>query len=465
MQYKFVSQKGCRRLLLFFAGWAMDAAPFASLRRPGYDILVLWDYRDLYIDWSIVSAYEEICLVAWSFGVYAASEATAGIERRITLRVAVNGTPVPVDRRLGIPPAIYKGTLAGLTERSLYKFYRRMCGDSATFAAFRETMPMRSLDSLREELSVMGESGLFIREHLGHWDFAVIGMEDAIFPPANQWRAWRGTPTVMLEAPHYIDFQKLIDHYVIDKDNMGEHFGRGFSSYDSQAGVQQGIAQRLAALMTATGANRRLLLPGARTLEVGSGTGMLSRMLDSLCGSKSYLEMWDIAGDAPVEGRLRHFRRCDAEIGIRLVPPETFDCVASASTMQWFNSPQRFVEHCVRVLAPGGYLLLSTFVDGNLQSVAYASGRKLPLLTAAQWREALPAGMEVMAFEIRDDILDFDTPLQAFGHLRATGVNSLGRCAAGNLPLTQVLGRFPRSLDGKCRLNYRSLLMLLRKNG
>ena len=30
----------------------MDAAPFAGLRRPGYDIMVVWDYRSSDIDWS-----------------------------------------------------------------------------------------------------------------------------------------------------------------------------------------------------------------------------------------------------------------------------------------------------------------------------------------------------------------------------------------------------------------------------
>jgi biotin synthesis protein BioG len=73
MQYKLVSDNDSNRLVLFFAGWAMDAKPFEKLHRDGYDTMVVWDYRQLDIDWRCVSKYDEICVLAWSMGVYAAS--------------------------------------------------------------------------------------------------------------------------------------------------------------------------------------------------------------------------------------------------------------------------------------------------------------------------------------------------------------------------------------------------------
>lgn len=68
MEYEFVSQSGAPRLILIYAGWAMDAGVFRGLRRPGYDIAVVWDYRNFVIDWSFASSYCEICIVAWSLG-------------------------------------------------------------------------------------------------------------------------------------------------------------------------------------------------------------------------------------------------------------------------------------------------------------------------------------------------------------------------------------------------------------
>lgn len=462
MQYRYISKTGSRRVILFFAGWGMDSSPFEGLCRPGYDIVVFWDYRNLCQDWSFLKDYDEVCLVAWSFGVYAASVAALGIERRITLRIAVNGTLKPVDRLTGIPPRIFEGTLKGLSERSLYKFNRRMCGSSQVFASFMEHAPKRGIEELREELEAMGGDCIFAPGQIKNWDLALISTDDAIIPCVNQWRAWQGTTVRMIDGGHFVDFQHVLDHFVIDKENMGDCFERGLKSYDSHADVQRQVVDHMAALAIGSGLAEHVSLPGARTLEIGSGTGTLSRHLDRFCGPQSYFEMWDIAGQQPIERSMSAFCRCDAETAIRKVPTASFDCVASASTMQWFNSPKSFLRESLRVVAPGGYVLLSTFVDGNLASIAAASGRSLPLLSAREWREAVPADVELLHFGIIERSLQFDSALKVFEHLRATGVNSLGR-SSQTMPMTAIIKRFPQSLDGMYRITYRCLVMLLRK--
>lgn len=55
--------------------------------------------------------------------------------------IAINGTPYPIDQHMGIPPAIYHGTLDGLTGASLHKFLRRMCANGAAFKAFPGNHP------------------------------------------------------------------------------------------------------------------------------------------------------------------------------------------------------------------------------------------------------------------------------------------------------------------------------------
>ena len=47
MEFRIVSSAGARRLILIYAGWAMDWHPFSNLRRSGYDIAVVWDYNDI----------------------------------------------------------------------------------------------------------------------------------------------------------------------------------------------------------------------------------------------------------------------------------------------------------------------------------------------------------------------------------------------------------------------------------
>lgn len=152
MKYEVVSSTGSDRLILFFAGWGMDSTPFTGLNRAGYDVAVVWDYRTTAIDWSFTAGYVEICIVAWSFGVYASAISTHGIDGKVTRRIAVNGTLYPCDRLLGIPPAIFEGTLTGLNERNMAKFYRRMCGSATAYTQFGSQLPKRDIDGLRDEL-------------------------------------------------------------------------------------------------------------------------------------------------------------------------------------------------------------------------------------------------------------------------------------------------------------------------
>ena len=152
MQCKFIDKNDNRRLIVILAGWAMDSTPFEGLHRHGYDIMVVWDYRDFILDWNCTAPYDEICIVAWSLGVYAAAAASAPIAARVTLRLAVNGTLAPVDALRGIPPAIFQGTLDGLDERNLVKFYRRVAGSREAYARFAAAMPRRDISELKAEL-------------------------------------------------------------------------------------------------------------------------------------------------------------------------------------------------------------------------------------------------------------------------------------------------------------------------
>ena len=53
----------------------------------------------------------------------------------------------------GIPDDVFDGTLAGLDERNLTKFYRRVAGSRAAFESFSAKMPRRSVAELKEELA------------------------------------------------------------------------------------------------------------------------------------------------------------------------------------------------------------------------------------------------------------------------------------------------------------------------
>lgn len=462
MEYRIISQQRSRKLILIYAGWACDYRPFEGLVRPGYDIAVIWDYRDFHLDWAFASNYNEICVVAWSLGVFAASVTSGAIEQRTTRRIAVNGTLTPVDNRFGIPEKIFRGTADGLDERNLTKFYRRVCGSRQAFELFELKRPLRPVAELIDELIVFMEDNPFLPNKIRRWDNAIISRDDAIFPVANQWRAWQNVPTLIIEGAHMPNFQKIIDKFIIDKDHTRHRFERGLDTYDTEADVQVGVVNNLLRLIRKTGIDTILQKPGARMLEIGSGTGALSKELNKICDAQAYYEMWDLAGKAPIVGHLRHFRQVDAELEIMRTPAASFDFIVSASTMQWFNSPSRFLAECGRVCAPGGYVLLSTFADGNLWQVSNATGRSLPMLKPSDWLKIIPPYFELLDFFDYWEEREFENAIDAFRHLRTTGVDSLGRTESGNSPL-RALRTFAPDLDGVYRLSYRPFILLLRK--
>ncbi len=461
MEHKIVSSVGSRRLIIFFAGWAMDSKPFESLCRPGYDVAVVWDYRNMDFDSSWTEDYTEICIIAWSFGVYASAVATSSLNHHITLRIAINGTLYPCDANYGIPPVIFEGTLTNLSSLSLDKFYRRMCGGARSYSLFGELKPNRDIDGLKDELKSFAPKNYWSENNIPRFDLAIIGRRDAIIPPENQKKAWAFTPTVILDDAHFLDFQAVIDRYIIDKDRVSERFSTGLKSYDTASQVQNCIVDTLLQRMRDHGVFSDLEKTH-RILEVGSGTGSLSRKLDNLL-PESYLEMWDIAGTSCLDGPDRCFRRVDAETEISNLVSESFDMVVSASTIQWFNSPVHFIEECVRINHSGRYIGISTFVAGNISQVAEATGRSLQLLTADQWKEALSDIAEIIDLYTWEYDLEFDSAVDVFKHLKATGVNALGRSGDGEFSLTEALRRYQPEQDGRYHITYKPLIMILQK--
>lgn len=466
MKHKLVHTEGSTRLLLVFAGWGMDDNVLGGLRRPGYDVMVVWDYRSFHIDWACVQDYEEICLLAWSMGVYAASETVQAIDYKITCRVAVNGTMCPVDDRYGIPVDIFEGTLRGLSDVTLRKFFRRMCASREDYALFEAHRPARGVDELRDELQAIADRRLLHSPTAMRWDVAVAAREDRIFPFDNQCAAWRreGVEVAVADGGHFFDFSRIVDTYFIDKALVSSRFSAGTSTYNDHAAVQIDVVERLMARMRELNLDREVMAARNTVLEIGSGSGMLTRAVASLIDRARFL-IWDISAPMPAlpPGRDYEFVNCDAELAVARLIPQSVDAVFSASTIQWFNSPAKFFRDCHRAMRPGAYAFITTYVRGNMHQISDITGNALPLPPSAAWQR-----MAAEVFEVADVIeyerdLDFATPLDVLRHLKLTGVNALSRSSRGTVDARTIMARYPMMLDGRYHLTYKPLILILKK--
>lgn len=198
-------------LILFFSGWGSEPCMFRScMPEEGTDMLMCWDYRNMDFDPSFTGNYSKITVMAWSMGVWAAGHALSGLELPITGKVAVCGTPFPIDDSKGIPVRIFDGTLENLTDRTLAKFQRRMCGSGEALAALKETGIQRDTVGMKEELAAIRDF-VHADEKAGSipsglaWDRAIAGNNDMIFPAENQNRAWESlnVPVIRTESAHF----------------------------------------------------------------------------------------------------------------------------------------------------------------------------------------------------------------------------------------------------------------------
>lgn len=175
----------------------------------GDDVLLLFDYRDLNVDeksLSLIKRYNNIHLLAWSFGVWVGAWVCQQLCILPQTATAYNGTLYPVNERFGIPPAVAQGTLSGLNETTRTKFYQRMSGGRDAFQRLQQSHSQR-----REIVEISEELAALYRyfEQYGTPDnlyqSAVIGEQDRIFLPTAQAAAWQSMAVKPrhIAAPHF----------------------------------------------------------------------------------------------------------------------------------------------------------------------------------------------------------------------------------------------------------------------
>lgn len=218
-----ISGKGVmsREAVIFFGGWGSGAELFRDCVFPeDKDVILCCDYRNLHFNegildfpYEMLRPYGTVILYAWSMGVYVASAFKTGMQKykentpdfhsAVTFSTAINGTETPVSDDYGIPEAIFKGTLEEMSQRTLTKFRRRMCGHNLEY--FMEHVPSASADELKDELQSLFD---MVMEHgvlRSRWDAAICSGGDLIFPFASQKACWDslGVDVTVVDDAHY----------------------------------------------------------------------------------------------------------------------------------------------------------------------------------------------------------------------------------------------------------------------
>lgn len=241
-----------------------------------------------------------------------------------------------------------------------------------------------------------------------------------------------------------------------------QRFSAASASYDAEAEAQQHIAARLWALAAPH------VTSGADVLEIGAGTGLLTRLI--LEAQPRSLTVNDLYISPQVEGLAQQFsgrvqcREGDAE---HLEFGGPFDAVLSASTVQWFADIPAFFARCAGVLPKGGLLAFSSFLPGNLQEVAELTGVGLSYARAAELQGQLAPHFELVAMEQGDVTLHFASPRHVLLHLRHTGVTGIRSVVWGKNSYKEFVARYTARYGNAqgVRLTYRPVYVLAKSKG
>lgn len=203
MNHKWITREGNSKLILFFNGWGMNESVIAHIMSSNADVVMFHNYhKEPGFFPQVVDGYNEIFIVAWSFGVAEANRVFSEFNFVPAKTIALNGSQIPISDTMGIPNNIFDGTMTGLSDNSLRKFNMRICGGREGFDRFESIVGQADLEELANELRYFKSTynDDIVRNS---WDCVYVSREDRIFPFDNLIESWKGFGNVIVtDWPH-----------------------------------------------------------------------------------------------------------------------------------------------------------------------------------------------------------------------------------------------------------------------
>lgn len=420
MKSIWLKREDSQRLVLFFSGFATDANLLKNFDFGENDILMFYDYTNLDFNFDpSIFDYSEVCVVAWSFGVWVADYFKASLPKAHR-RIALCGSPYPVDENLGIPESVYETTCKNYDAQGREKFFLRVFG-AANFKKCKELFSVRSVEDERAELLSLGESFKKFKASTEDWDRAIAAKNDKIFSLKNLRAAW-GDKLEVVGGEHFplSVFKEGCDALFIDSASVAKVFEKSFAKYDKSASVQKKIAKRLAELTL-----KRLDASSIKeVLEIGMGTGFLTEALSSKLSSANW-HLNDLSAKSlnyvpqKLNGKFK-FLEGDAQIQEL---PQNLDLIISASCFQWFENLDKFIQKIASSSNKGAIFAFSTFLPDNFREIRSLCGKGLNYVGIVGLKSMLlRAGFDVLCAEAETIKLEFENAAAVLRHLRDTGV-------------------------------------------
>ncbi|MGK0176602.1 MAG: malonyl-CoA O-methyltransferase [Lentimonas sp.] len=192
-------------------------------------------------------------------------------------------------------------------------------------------------------------------------------------------------------------------------------FGKKAGNYEAHAFVQSDAAAWLAEWI--------LPLKYTRCLELGAGTGLLTRHLE---GKFEHLECSDIepamvalcqSKFPAVTHRVRDAWQKQPDTG-------KWDLVTASSVLQWANDPKAVMQNWRELLRPDGKIIAGFFVKPSLPEMHEVTGGKSPLIwrDVPTWKAIFEStGLQVERIEDKTTRYYYKSALDFWKSIHGTG--------------------------------------------
>lgn len=181
------------RLILFFNGWGVPKEIFKFLARDDFEVKII-DLEEK-VDLEELKKFEEINVIAWSFGVYNASKQLENLKNITSNKViAINGSTKAIHKRYGISPIIFDRTLKNLDTNTYLEFMKNTGLD---------ILEVKDKEVIKNYRNILAEFGKNYKEIPSIFKYSLISTKDRIFPSRSLMNYYKDTEYKLIEEEHY----------------------------------------------------------------------------------------------------------------------------------------------------------------------------------------------------------------------------------------------------------------------
>lgn len=243
----------------------------------------------------------------------------------------------------------------------------------------------------------------------------------------------------------------------IDNKHIKKQFEKSMQDYDQNATVQMLMAMKMVIELT------KISKTFENVLELGSGTGVLTKQLARELNFKNYF-----ANDL-VEKSKNYVQKFIPQStfycgnALKIKPSKKADLIVSNAMFQWFPSLEKAIQTIKSNLKNEGILAFSTFSPNNFKEITDLTGLSLQYRTQEEIEKILKdEGFKILYSEQFSEELKFKTPLELLAHMKKTGVNSLSEKTWTITKVKEFCDKYTKKYPN-AKLTYSPIIIIAQK--